>query len=72
MIRRFLAGMALTGAALIPAMAAAHAADATSAVARPMSVTANQCMLGGGRVVAISPTVRVCRGGIFDGQLVVG
>ncbi|RLU99122.1 hypothetical protein CTZ27_14205 [Streptomyces griseocarneus] len=45
---------------------------AGTAVAAPASVTANQCMLGGGTVVPISPTVRVCVGGIFDGQTVSG
>ncbi|EMF00440.1 hypothetical protein J7W19_07280 [Streptomyces mobaraensis NBRC 13819 = DSM 40847] len=43
-----------------------------AAVAAPTSVTANQCMLGGGEVRVISPSLKVCVGGIFDGQRVVG
>ncbi|MGW2578230.1 hypothetical protein [Streptomyces nondiastaticus] len=45
---------------------------AGTAMAAPADVTANQCMLGGGRVVVISPTLKVCVGGIFDGQKVSG
>ncbi|MGK5543945.1 hypothetical protein ACSNOH_04280 [Streptomyces sp. URMC 127] len=42
------------------------------AVAAPASVTANQCMLGGGQVVVVSPTLKICSGGIFNGQIVKG
>ncbi|CAM5351896.1 hypothetical protein [Streptomyces abikoensis] len=41
-----------------------------TATAAPASVTANQCMLGGGQVVVVSPTLKVCSGGIFNGQIV--
>ncbi|MGK5640361.1 hypothetical protein ACSNOK_18895 [Streptomyces sp. URMC 126] len=58
-------------AALLTASLAGLAGTGT-ATAAPTSVTANQCILGGGHVVPISPTVRVCVGGIFDGAQVVG
>ncbi|MGI5337237.1 hypothetical protein ACQEVS_07525 [Streptomyces sp. CA-181903] len=57
-------------AALITVSLAGITGSATAAA--PTTVTANQCMLGGGDVRAISPTVRVCVGGIYDGQRVVG
>ncbi|KAB7843283.1 hypothetical protein [Streptomyces mobaraensis] len=43
-----------------------------AAMAAPTTVTGNQCMLGGGEVRVISPGLKVCVGGIFDGQRVVG
>lgn len=58
-----LLGISLTGLAG-PAVAAAEAA--------PTTVTANQCMLGGGDVVVVSPTLKICSGGIFNGQIVKG
>ncbi|MBZ4323403.1 hypothetical protein [Streptomyces huiliensis] len=63
---------ALLTASLAGLTDTATAAPTAAATSAPTSVTANQCMLGGGRVVPISPTVRVCVGGIFDGALVEG
>ncbi|MFI0740489.1 hypothetical protein ACH4PU_20715 [Streptomyces sp. NPDC021100] len=62
----------IAAAVLAALLTAALAGLAGTAVAAPTSVTANQCMLGGGEVRVISPTLKVCVGGIFDGQKVVG
>jgi hypothetical protein len=60
MVRRFLLGMALTGAALIPAMSAADAS-----VNPP--VPAGYCVAQGGHVVQYAfSTALMCRGGMAD------
>jgi hypothetical protein len=70
MLRRFLAGMALTGAALIPTVSAAHAAPAKAAFP---PISASLCILGGGQVIPapLSLTGLICVGGRFHGLPVI-
>jgi hypothetical protein len=73
MLRRILIGMALTGAALIPAMPTApvDAAEGhpASAEAAYRYITRDQCIRGGGRVRydRTSPTHVRCYGGLYHG-----
>ncbi|MBC2877250.1 MULTISPECIES: hypothetical protein [Streptomyces] len=62
----------ITAAVFAALLTASLAGLAGTAVAAPTTVTGNQCMLGGGEVRVISPSLKVCVGGIFDGQRVVG
>lgn len=66
MLRRILVGMALTGAALIPAMSAADAAPAK--MGSPW-ISAWTCAAGGGVIRAsfYSPTGWICYGGWYNG-----
>jgi hypothetical protein len=72
MLRRILAGMALTGAALIPALSTTPAHAAAIEAAQPV-VTASQCISGGGEVRfdITSPTLLRCFGGEFHGSPVI-
>lgn len=73
MFRRFLAGMALTGVAMVPAMSAAQAAQAAPAKAAWPAISARLCLVGGGRVLPDpnSFTGLICVGGRFHGSPVL-